>query len=255
MDAVKLTLIANAGVLLEYRGVRYLIDGIHTNDDLEFDGVPQQLLGQMLCGSGELADVDYLLFTHEHIDHFMAGLTQTYLQNNRVRGIVVPAQGGGRLASLKEYAECAGVQVIAPQLADGQSCSTPLGCARLTVAAMRHMGAQFRDVQSCSLLLDFDGKTLLFTGDSDYVPAWFQSALGRTHIDVMFVNPLFYLNPQGQQIIEQFAPKTLVVYHLASQKDGAISPFERAVLSDVHKRGELPWKIILLDRLGQTEQF
>jgi len=255
LEPVTLKLIANAGVLVEYKGVRYLIDGIHTNDDLEFDGVPQTLLGQMLCGSGELADIDYLLFTHEHIDHFMAGMTQTYLQNNRVQGIVVPAEGGGRLAGLKEYAEFTGVEVIAPVIADGESHKTTLGNAKLTVAGMRHMGAQFRNVQSCSLLLDFDGKTLLFTGDSDHIPAWFETSLAGEHVDVMFVNPLFYLNPLGQRVIEQLAPATLVIYHLAAAKDGVVSPFERAVLNESQKRGELPYQLILLDQLGQTETF
>ena len=255
LEKVKLTLIANAGVLLEYKGLRYLIDGIHTNDDLEFNGVPQTLLGQMLCGSGELADIDYLLFTHEHIDHFMAGLTQTYLQNNRVQGIVVPAQGGGRLAALKEYAEFTGVETIAPVIADGESYKTTLGEAKLTVAGMRHMGAQFRNVQSCSLLLNFDGKSLLFTGDSDHIPKWFETALAGEKVDVMFVNPLFYLNPMGQAVIEQIAPSTVVIYHLAQAEEGVISPFERAVLAEAQKRAPLPYQLIVLDRMGQTEEF
>ena len=255
MQPVKITLIANAGVLVEYKGVRYLVDGIHTNDDLEFDGVPEALLGQMLCGSGDLADLDYLLFTHEHIDHFSAGMTQTYLQNNRVKGIVVPAQGGGRLAGLKEYAQMTGVECIAPTICDGESFQTTLGNARLTVGGMRHMGAQFKNVQSCSFLLDFEGKTLLFTGDSDYISDWFRSAFEGSHVDVLFVNPLFYLNPAGQRIIDQLAPADVVVYHLAQAAEGAVSPFERAVQTDAQKKGRLPYRLTLLDRMGQTEIF
>ena len=253
MEGVQIKLIANAGVLVEYRGCRYLVDGIHTNDYLEFDGVPETLLGQMLCGGGELADIDYLLFTHEHIDHFSAGLTQTYLQNNMVKGIVVPAQGGGRRAALKEYAELAGIACVAPVLEDGQSVTLPLGEATLTVAGMRHMGEQFRDVQSCSFLLDFDGKTLLFTGDSDHIPIWFERALAGKHVDTLFVNPLFYLNSAGQHIIRKLAPKELVVYHLAQIKEGTVSPFERAVQTAAARAGTLPYRLILLDRLGQTE--
>lgn len=255
LNEVTIKLIANAGVLVEYRGCRYLVDGIHTNDYLEFNGVPETLLGQMLCGSGELADIDYLLFTHEHIDHFSAGLTQTYLQNNMVRGIVVPAQGGGRLAGLKEYAEMTGVACIAPQIEDGQSVTLSLGEATLTIAGMRHMGAQFRDVQSCSFLLDFGGKTLLFTGDSDHIPLWFESALAGKRVDVIFVNPLFYLNNAGQHIIHKLAPQDVVVYHLAAVKDGVISPFQRAVQTAAERMGELPYRMTLLDRLGRTELF
>ena len=71
----------------------------------------------------------------------------------------------------------------------------------------------------------------------------------------MFVNPLFYLNPLGQRVIEQLAPSTLVVYHLAAAKEGVVSPFERAVLNESQKKGELPYQLILLDQLGQTETF
>ena len=255
LEAVKVTLIANAGVLVEHKGLRYLIDGIHTNDFLEFNGVPQNVLGEMLCGFGPLADIDYLLFTHEHIDHFMAGLTQTYVQNNRVQGMVVPAEGGGRLAALKEYADFTGVECIAPAIADGESFRTTLGNAQIVVAAMRHTGAQFQDVQSCSFLLDFEGKSLLFTGDSDCVPAWFETALAGTHTDVMFVNPLFYLNPNGQEIIRRLAPSTVVVYHLAEVKDGVVSPFQRAVQRDAEKNAPLAYRLVLLDKIGQTEEF
>jgi len=255
LEAVKVRLIANAGVLVEYKGLRYLIDGIHTNDYLEFNGVPQNVLGEMLCGFGPLADIDYLLFTHEHIDHFMAGLTQTYVQNNRVQGMVLPAQGGGRLAALKEYADLTGVEYLAPVLADGESFRTTLGNADLVVAGMRHTGAQFRDVQSCSFLLNFEGKSLLFTGDSEHLPAWFASALAGTHTDVMFVNPLFYLNSSGQKIIENLAPSTVVIYHLAEAKDGVMSPFQRAVLRDAEKNAPLNYRLVLLDQMGQTELF
>jgi len=246
-------LIANAGVLLEFRGKRYLVDGIHTNHDLEFDGVPETLLERMLSGGGELADLDYLLFTHDHPDHFSPAMTQTYLQNNLVQGIVLPSSGSRKLEKLRQYTEDAGIRCISPVLRDGQSETFQLGDARLTISGMRHMGAQFQDVQSCTLLLDFGGRTLLFTGDSDYNAGCFAQALGGTGIDVLFVNPLFYLSTQGRGIIDsQLRPAHVVVYHLPhAEKDrGRMSSFERTILQETEKQ-QPPFRLSLLDELGQ----
>ena len=73
--------------------------------------------------------------------------------------------------------------------------------------------------------------------------------------DVMFVNPLFYLNPNGQEIIRRLAPSTVVVYHLAEVKDGVVSPFQRAVQRDAEKNAPLAYRLVLLDKIGQTEEF
>ena len=46
------TLIANAGILLEIDGIRFLIDGLHHSSQYPFSPVPQAMLDQMLRGEG-----------------------------------------------------------------------------------------------------------------------------------------------------------------------------------------------------------
>ena len=84
------TLIANAGILLEIDGIRFLIDGLHHSSQYPFSPVPQAMLDQMLRGEGPFRDADFLLFTHDHPDHWSPALTQAYLQANRVRRVLLP---------------------------------------------------------------------------------------------------------------------------------------------------------------------
>ena len=84
------TLIANAGILLEINGIRFLIDGLHHSSQYPFSPVPQAMLDQMLRGEGPFRDADFLLFTHDHPDHWSPALTQAYLQANRVRRVLLP---------------------------------------------------------------------------------------------------------------------------------------------------------------------
>ena len=55
------TLIANAGILLEIDGIRFLIDGLHHSSQYPFSPVPQAMLDQMLRGEGPFRDADFLL--------------------------------------------------------------------------------------------------------------------------------------------------------------------------------------------------
>lgn len=249
---ISVRLIANAGILVEYRGLRFLIDGIHTNDNLDFDGVPEQLLGTMLRGDGALSHLDYLLFTHEHIDHFSPSCTQIYLQNNRVKGIFMPASGGRRLADLQEYTELAGIPCHRLQLVSGTTKSFPLTAdTTVTAAGFRHMGDQFREKENDCFLLSLGDQNLLFTGDADLDLGHFQSAFAGKSIELMLVNPLFYLDKRAAAIFAALSPRQVAVYHLPVETNGP-TVYQRAVLRDAQRNAPLPYKLTLFTQFDQT---
>ncbi len=228
---ITLTLIANAGVLVEYAGTRLLIDGIHHNTDLPFDGLPDETLGPMLSGNGPLADIDYLLFTHSHPDHFSKTLTMSYLQNNNVKGFVF----GGESATAQEVADHAGsmgIDCITPKLQNGRAqthiITKDSTMLTITVAAFAHMGAQYAHRQSYTLGIDCGGHRLLFTGDSQPDPATAKSIADKLSCDTMLVNPLYYIDPKGREMIDLLRPNSLLIYHLPKGDTAYKSAVERA---------------------------
>lgn len=76
-EQVKATFLVNAAVLLEFRGTKLLIDGIYDENGHCFSNLSERQWEKLKAGEGEFAGIEYLLFTHEHGDHFS------------------PAEGGG----------------------------------------------------------------------------------------------------------------------------------------------------------------
>ena len=74
-EALRVTLLANAGLLLEYEGTTLLIDGIFHSRDVPFSSLPQDVWQKLLRGDAPFGNIDYLLFTHHHPDHFSAAMT------------------------------------------------------------------------------------------------------------------------------------------------------------------------------------
>ena len=90
-EKIRVTLLANAGILLEGTGARLLIDGLYDPAGTEFQAVPEPVKARLLAGE---PPVDLLAFTHLHPDHFSRRETETYLARNRVRGVLLPEDGG-----------------------------------------------------------------------------------------------------------------------------------------------------------------
>ena len=74
--------ISNAAILLQYRGVKVLIDGLYRDTSGYFSQLPDAVWESMQQGMGEISNVDYLMFTHSHADHFYEPYVSKYLQKN-----------------------------------------------------------------------------------------------------------------------------------------------------------------------------
>jgi L-ascorbate metabolism protein UlaG (beta-lactamase superfamily) len=214
-------LVANAGVLVRGGGLGLLVDGMHDQDGHPFGRVEADDMARMGRAEGLFERLDYLLFTHEHPDHFTPDLVAEHLERRPVKGVFLPApasepEGRGRLIRALEKR---GVPhwIMGPEPGDTLSVSPEPG---LTVTAIgtRHMGKQFQDVRNDCLLVSLAGMNLLFTGDADHLPEFYEKALEGVTLDAAFVNPIFYHNPNGQIIIDHiFLPREAVIYHMPVQ--------------------------------------
>ena len=81
---IQVTLAANAGVLLRVRNTSILIDALFA--DTSSCGPSPETRERLLCGLPPFDEVDYVLFTHLHQDHFSEDVTREFL--NRVTGLL-----------------------------------------------------------------------------------------------------------------------------------------------------------------------
>jgi mRNA degradation ribonuclease J1/J2 len=66
----KITYISNAGVLIESGDNKILVDGLCDSKIPMYKNTPRKLREQIIAGIPPFDDINFLLFTHDHGDHF-----------------------------------------------------------------------------------------------------------------------------------------------------------------------------------------
>ncbi len=95
--ALNVTLIANDGFLLELGGKKVLIDALFDEGYGRFMTPPKDLLARMTEAREQFSDIDLLLVTHDHGDHFNPKHVMAHLRNNPRSHLVAHSQVVARL--------------------------------------------------------------------------------------------------------------------------------------------------------------
>ena len=219
-NAITITLLANAGLIVEHAGTRILIDGLFARQGHPFSTLPTDMYDEMMRGEGLFAQADYLAFSHGHPDHYDPEAVAQYLQRNRVRGLFLPPDAGGCNAPAKEAARAQGAYVWESGLELGQAHAWELQSGlRLELLALPHMemGAfsAYGQVDCSCILLEFDGRNLLFGGDCDALPPARFAPFTQTEIEAAFINPYFYHTARGRAALCNYIrPRHTFICHL-----------------------------------------
>jgi len=253
MDDLKATLLANEGIVLQFKDTKLLIDGLHENASEMFSGLSKRVLADLLAGNSPLfQNIDYVLFTHCHPDHFTAWCTEAFLQNRRVKGLFMPDRQTAEYISLRRTARRRADKTWLLNLPPAEKMTIRLAAEiSLTVFRSNHAGKEFADTENYCYLLDFAGRKVFIIGDGAYDAAYFARMLAGETIEAAFVNPLFLRLTEGREVITQaLKPARVIVYHIPFADRGR--GFRRLVRRDSEKyQGVLPPIDILWDELQE----
>ncbi len=90
MEQISITFTSNTGLLMQYGDTKVLFDSLYGKSRHRFSPLPQVLEQEIMEGAGDFSEIDYLVFSHNHADHFSAKYLKAYLQQNTVKGIFLP---------------------------------------------------------------------------------------------------------------------------------------------------------------------
>lgn len=215
-DKVKATFLVNAAVMLEFRGTKLLIDGIYDERGHCFSNLSVEQWGNMKKGKEVFSNIDYLLFTHEHGDHFSPDRVMQYLDYQRPKAIFMPKNGAMSLNTLQKKAEDLKIPCA---LLDKDFCRKtvfkPEEDIRIKVFHTRHLDKIYWEVPHFCYLLELGEKKILFTSDVDFNYEDF-AELKNTVLDAVFINPLFNKSKEGRKLFSDgvLQAKMKVVYHI-----------------------------------------
>lgn len=247
-----MTLLANTGIIIESGGVKFLIDGLHKNISTTFSGLSAEVFADLCAGEKELyKNINYLIFTHLHKDHFSAEYTEKYLDNNKVAGFFAPEILKEKYISLNNKIEQNSEQSYYFDLSLGEKQTIRLADdLSIEVFSAVHAGEQYTDLENYCYLINFAGRKLFIISDSDYDSKYFFEMLEDEDIEAAFVNPLFLNNKRGREvIIEALKAERLIVYHIPFAEDDKYR-MRKMVKRDTEKyKDQLPEINILWNEL------
>lgn len=176
---LKITYLGNCGFLYEGDKSKVLIDPFGTEYGDFFDLTSNETKGNIVNRNIPFDNIDLLLITHIHGDHFNAKLTESFLLNNRKAKMICPSQV---YMQMKDSCNSFGkikAQIICPNLVINESKKIKI-TDDISVITIRMQHGTFRSLEGLNYsdytdyektenfgyVIHFDKKNIFHQGDA-----------------------------------------------------------------------------------------
>ncbi len=225
--SITVTYIANEGFLIESENKKVLIDALFGRIEMDWCVTPpREILRKMENAEEPFDDIDLILTTHWHTDHFDPVSVANHLINNPEGTFISSEQTIDRLKQITENYDVISDQIV--QLTPGilSSESVAVNGIKVKVYKMHHSkymeedektGKQknrHADVENLGFIIDFNGFKVFHPGDENADPDTYKKLrLDKENIDVAFLNRsfLYGLESENIELITKYIKPGLVV--------------------------------------------
>jgi proline iminopeptidase len=210
-----ITHVANEGFLLAGGGARVLVDALFRDGLPEYERVTGAEREALETGRGAFADVDAVLVTHVHRDHFHPLAVARHLESNPRTVVLGPAQVADSLElHAPRWAAIAGRAIrITPSA--GTRLERRVGELEVGGLGLHHPPSRNQPVQHTGWIVRIGGRTILHLGDAalderEFAPL----GLGAAGVDLALV-PAWVLDDGGWAFLDRHVkPGRVVAMHV-----------------------------------------
>ena len=220
--------IANKGFLITVSNKKILIDALFGKFEADWCDVPTgEIIDKMEKGTKPFDQIDVILISHVHIDHFNAEIVLNHLGNNETAILICPRQVMQELEKDERYKQFSSrVMEITPEYEIGSQ-TIDLKGVSIKVWRLAHSSYyieneetkqkynKHENVQNLGFTIEIDHKEIFHGGDWAY-----DGTGGKTNpledetIDLAFLSGGTYLrlyDPDNRIIDESKKPKNIVL--------------------------------------------
>jgi L-ascorbate metabolism protein UlaG (beta-lactamase superfamily) len=218
-DSLRITYVGNEGFLIEADGKKVLIDALFRTSAPGYVSHAPTLRRQLEQASAPFDDVDVVLATHYHADHFDPRSVGSHLVNNKEGRFISTTQSQAELeASFPAWRH------IRPRVT---GCNPPEGVREtfevdgIRVSAMNLHHGRERPIENLGFLVQIGDWTLLHIGDTEVsFEELAAQKLNEMDVDVFFV-PYWYLaySDWDGKIEPAVGNPTLIAMHMPPPED------------------------------------
>jgi L-ascorbate metabolism protein UlaG (beta-lactamase superfamily) len=222
------TYVANDGFLCETKSGKILVDALFGGIEGNWCDQPNDSVSNlMLNGIVPFNNIDVVLITHYHSDHFNGPMVISFLRNNKKPVLICPSQVNDMLKKNPGYTDVAN---RIKSLRSDKQFDTLLTVNEVNIRALRFNHGSFLEtdsvtgkqydlhsgVENLGYIIDTDGFSLFHSGDCSFSDkSHFESYLfGDKNFDMVFLDRTF-LRKEGQEIMNSLIhAKDLVFMHI-----------------------------------------
>jgi L-ascorbate metabolism protein UlaG (beta-lactamase superfamily) len=233
VKSIEVTFVSNAGYLISLGNTKILIDApcksthyINPSDDA---------LRKMMRSEDPFTDINYLLITHPHRDHFKDSLIAAFMTNHKETELI---SSTGTCDSLEKIGYKKNDRTTYLTLDTGQQISIVLNKTKVTAIRLKHTGNE--NIMNLAFLVEANGYTFFHTGDGMIDRN--EEYLNKINWDSIKVNVLFleYFDKSPftlRFINNKIRPKHIVLVHASEEnipnaKQVAKETFMNAIVFD-----------------------
>ncbi len=212
-DKVKVTYIANDGVMIEFEDKKVVIDAINRASNLGGWVSPSNAaLMAVENGDPPYDDIDIIMITHNHGDHYSTTAVQNYLSDHPNTKLIIPSVMEPSFSSFQSQIADFSVN----KFERINIVENDISIDVLHVEHFDQFGNDFSGVESFAYIVNLDGKKFLHAGDIDYLDSQLDSFnLLQDSVTVAFI-PTFgdlVSLPNRNALINNVNPENIVCLH------------------------------------------
>jgi L-ascorbate metabolism protein UlaG (beta-lactamase superfamily) len=226
----KVTYIANEGFLVEAGSRKILIDAIFDDRSIAYAHVPdEKTLSLMQASAAPFDEIDLVLVTHSHRDHFSVAPVLEHLKGNPSGGLIGPPQVVDTMRAVEPELDDLDITVREVDLDLFESAELEVDGIHVRTIRLRHSAYMETDeetgeqvnrharVENLIYLVEFEGLTMLHVGDailSQNLEVFEQGRFQKKKIDIVFLE-FFDWSEETKSVLDQWmTPDHVVFMHL-----------------------------------------
>jgi len=215
LDELVVTYLANEGFVISAGIQGILIDGLFKFGFGNYLIPSKEIIRLMQLKEKPLHTVKFVLFTHNHADHFDVSMTETFLQNSSNAILIAPRQValdmelyGLSYNSLKHRMISA-----APQINSAAALSVK--DLKMNVLRLQHGNPE---IQNLGFIIDLAGHAIFHMGDATFkenAEVFKKTALNKYRFKVAFIPYFEFTTKDGRRLIkEHINAENIVLMHV-----------------------------------------
>ena len=222
---LEITYIANEGVLISSGDKQVLIDGLHREYQRAYAFLPPPQRDKIENAQSPFDQIDLILVSHRHLDHFHPESVGLYLQHNPKAVLVSSQQVVDEVANNFKEFQTIKSRVTAATPAWKERRAMKVAEIDLEILGIRHGTGRHASIQNLGHLVKLGGKKLLHVGDADTAIENFQDLnLDEEGIDIAFIPYWFLVDEEGRKVVrEHIKPKQIIAVHISPSEADQVS--------------------------------